>query len=582
MSTSAEQIAPLNAPVERRFYPRIAPSVPIYIGSAEKNQGALLNVSENGLLVSTPVALKLNFVSRISVSLNGLPNAIQVHARVIWTNESTKRAGIQMLDLSEYGREQIRKWGTRETSRFLYRQPDQARVAPSPPARSSVMPPVASSFTPSSFTQKIPTNKPPVTAPPVFPASTPEVSTSPAARIALWGMAIAAICLAALFFLRNSVSGNSFVHSREILRQSSAAIPAPARGSQVSPQNPDAAKPDTPANAASPAALTGAARSKHVLAGTLPLHNSTPADGGANQADDGAGGEETFVRSGVGNEGNQLGAAPANSTSSSKQTPPRTHAAATSRPITDSRVESRIVPSAMDANSATTDSASKNSVTPANSSAVTGTTSEAWLASPRAPSGKEPVRNPVSSKDVETRTPTPVPSKPSSTSIPPLPGRSVNSPVIQMDTPARQVVEIHLQRGSHASFFNLPSERVLESPSATMHIQRSARMPATLPVWPFNRNKKVVIGGLMSRVDPQLAQAQVSCGDIIRVTATINKNGQVESVKPIRGRANLVPAVLKAVQEWRYQPTLIDGKPIETKCDVLIQFHGPPRYTARQ
>jgi len=59
-----------------------------------------------------------------------------------------------------------------------------------------------------------------------------------------------------------------------------------------------------------------------------------------------------------------------------------------------------------------------------------------------------------------------------------------------MDTPARQVMEIQLQRASHASFFNLPGERVLESASATMHIQRSVRLPAMHSVWPFNRNKK--------------------------------------------------------------------------------------------
>jgi hypothetical protein len=576
MSTSTQEIPTVSVRVERRFYSRIVPHAPIYIAIDGHNNSLLLNVSENGLQVLAPVALQCNFVARIAIPLSGLPKPVQVNVRVVWTNEVNGQAGIQLLDLSEQDREQIRKWGTRETSQFLHRQPDQARVAPSPPVRSSPMPPVASSLTPCSFTQKIPTNNPPVTAPPVSPASTPEVSTSPAARLALWGMAIAAICLAALFFHRNSGSGNSFAHSREILRLSSAAVPAPVRGSQVRSQNPDAAKSDTPANAASPAPLAGAARSKPVLAGAL-LHNSTPAAGGANQADDAAGAEETFVRSGVGNGENQFDAAPTKSTSSSKQTPPRTHAATTSRPITDSRVESRIAPSAMRANSATSDSGSKNSVTPANSSAGSGTTSEVWPSSSRAPLGKESVRNPVSSKDVETRTPTPVHLKPSSTAIPPLPGRNVNSPVIQMDTPPRQVMEIHLQRGSHTSFFNLPGERVLESPSATMHIQRSARIPATHSVWSFDRNKRVVIGGLISRVDPQLAQAQVSSGDIIRVTATINENGQVESVKPIRGRANLVSAVLKAVQEWRYQPTLIDGKPVETKCDVLIQFHGPPR-----
>jgi hypothetical protein len=40
--------------------------------------------------------------------------------------------------------------------------------------------------------------------------------------------------------------------------------------------------------------------------------------------------------------------------------------------------------------------------------------------------------------------------------------------------------------------------------------------------------------------------------------------------------------VLAAVQGWRYQPTLIDGKPVETQADVLVQLHAsPPRSALR-
>jgi len=144
-----------------------------------------------------------------------------------------------------------------------------------------------------------------------------------------------------------------------------------------------------------------------------------------------------------------------------------------------------------------------------------------------------------------------------------------------MDTPERQTMEIHMQSGYRGSFFNLPGERVLESSSVTMRIQRSVRMPATHLLWPFNRNKKVVIGGLMSRVDPQIAPNQIRYADIVRVTATVGQDGHVENVKPIHGSASVLPNVLKAVQQWRYQPTLIDGKAVETQCDVLFQFHAP-------
>jgi hypothetical protein len=143
-------------------------------------------------------------------------------------------------------------------------------------------------------------------------------------------------------------------------------------------------------------------------------------------------------------------------------------------------------------------------------------------------------------------------------------------------------MEIHLPRGYQTSFFNLPGERVLESPAVTMHIQRSVRMPTTHVGWPFNRNKKVVVGELISRVDPQAAQIPISPSDSVRVKATVGKDGRIESVRPLLGPAKLVPAVVNAVHEWRYQPTLIDGKPVETQCYVVVQFHAPARRAARQ
>jgi hypothetical protein len=187
MSTSAEQIAVLNAPVERRFYPRIAPSAPIYIASGEKNQGELLNVSENGLLVSTPIALKLNVVSRISVPLSGLPNAIQIHARVIWTSESTKRAGIQMLDLSEHDREQIRKWGALESAQSSQQEVNRPRVAPEAPVTPPAPMPTMQSSTEACLI-----------APTIPARGAARKRPTSALADALWGLLIGTICFGAL------------------------------------------------------------------------------------------------------------------------------------------------------------------------------------------------------------------------------------------------------------------------------------------------------------------------------------------------------------------------------------------------
>jgi hypothetical protein len=117
MSTSTEYMDGLNASAERRFYPRVTPPTPIYVAFGSNNLGVLHNVSENGFQVATPSELALNSVFRVSLSLNGAPKTIAVTVRTIWTDEASKRSGIQLLDLSDEDRLQIRKWIVFEMSR---------------------------------------------------------------------------------------------------------------------------------------------------------------------------------------------------------------------------------------------------------------------------------------------------------------------------------------------------------------------------------------------------------------------------------------------------------------------------------
>lgn len=106
--------------------------------------------------------------------------------------------------------------------------------------------------------------------------------------------------------------------------------------------------------------------------------------------------------------------------------------------------------------------------------------------------------------------------------------------------------------------------------------------PAAHMGWPFHRNKKVVVGELVSRADPQAAQIPATVANSVRVKATVAKDGRIENVRLILGPANLAMAVAQALRQWRYQPTLVDGKPVETQCFVAFQFHAPPLRTARR
>ena len=136
MSTSTDRLTSLDSPGERRFYPRSTPSRPIYVPFGANNLCMLLNLSENGFLISTPGGMERNSVYRVSIRLNGVAKPIDVPVRTVWTTESHERAGIQMLDISDHDREQIRKWQALESTREKPAEP----IAPEAAARAEPKP----------------------------------------------------------------------------------------------------------------------------------------------------------------------------------------------------------------------------------------------------------------------------------------------------------------------------------------------------------------------------------------------------------------------------------------------------------
>jgi hypothetical protein len=498
MPTSAEQIAALNAPVERRFYPRIAPSAPIYICSGEKHQGVLLNVSENGLLVSTPTSLRINFVSLISVPLNALPRAIQVHARVIWTSESTKRAGIQMLDLSEHDREQIRKWAAIESARSS----QQPTVQSSTEAR-LIAPPIA----------------------PTLPARVARKRSSSALADVLWGLLIGTLCVGAVFFFRD-VAPRSLSTGSAGNPSGSVAVPTMHDNLLNPPQTHDSSSYRVSENGISghgpPPAATPRKLPADISAAKTPIArtNADPVDSAS------ATSSSAFVRA-------------ARSQSDTRQTD-------SASPVEQAR-ESTPLP----------DLSSQPQL---RANATSTGTQPAIAASPIIASTRSPsLTTNGAFHGVHTS----------------------DAPVIQMDAPQSSILEVRSPTGFRSSVLELPIERVLESPVATMRIQRSILLPPTRPWWPFNRNKKVVVGALLSHVDPQVPHVQIGSGFSVRVKATVARDGHVKRVQPVSGPVTLVPSVVRAIREWRYQPTLADEKPVETECHIEVQFHAPAR-TAKQ
>ena len=132
-----------------------------------------------------------------------------------------------------------------------------------------------------------------------------------------------------------------------------------------------------------------------------------------------------------------------------------------------------------------------------------------------------------------------------------------------------------------SAYVQLPGERVVRSPDLTIHIQRSVWVKAGH--WFWHSRKKVDLGELATRVDPQMPRFAPGYGEpqygSITVLATVEKNGQIRSVRPLYGSAQLLPRVSSALRSWRYQPTYVDDQPAETLARIEVDFHRPDRYS---
>ena len=70
---------------------------------------------------------------------------------------------------------------------------------------------------------------------------------------------------------------------------------------------------------------------------------------------------------------------------------------------------------------------------------------------------------------------------------------------------------------------------------------------------------------------PQLARMARIQGTV-RMETIIDKDGTVEDVKVISGHPLLIESALMAVSRWRYQPTLLNGQPVEVLTEVDVNF----------
>lgn len=104
---------------------------------------------------------------------------------------------------------------------------------------------------------------------------------------------------------------------------------------------------------------------------------------------------------------------------------------------------------------------------------------------------------------------------------------------------------------------------------------RSAGAKLFLTPMRFPVGQAILDGNKIRDVQPlyppaaRLAHIQ---GDVV-LRAIINKQGTIESIALVSGHPVLARAAVEAVKQWRYDPYLFDGKPVEVDTVITVKFH---------
>jgi TonB family protein len=97
---------------------------------------------------------------------------------------------------------------------------------------------------------------------------------------------------------------------------------------------------------------------------------------------------------------------------------------------------------------------------------------------------------------------------------------------------------------------------------------------STAPSMRIRLGGEVAKANLIKRVDPiypDEARAARREGDVL-VHVVLATDGTIKELNLLKGDPDLAKAALEAVKQWRYKPTLLNGKAVEVDSTILVQF----------
>jgi TonB family protein len=102
-------------------------------------------------------------------------------------------------------------------------------------------------------------------------------------------------------------------------------------------------------------------------------------------------------------------------------------------------------------------------------------------------------------------------------------------------------------------------------------------VPATLPQFAAPVSQGFSGGVLAHKVQPTYPRQAIPLRleGVVHLQATVTENGVVRDLKVTSGHPMLARAATQAVNQWRYRPFLLNGKPIQQQVSISIDFKAP-------
>ncbi len=123
---------------------------------------------------------------------------------------------------------------------------------------------------------------------------------------------------------------------------------------------------------------------------------------------------------------------------------------------------------------------------------------------------------------------------------------------------------------------SLPETPISASGSIAIRATGMVPMPAA-EAKPGQHARNLQIGQLTNMVEPVYPPdaRQAHLEGTVKLHVVVDANGEVESFHAVSGPDSLTHAAMIAVREWRYRPTFLNGKAVETQEDVTFVFRLP-------